>query len=453
MLKKIKNYFKDRSNNISNENSNTSDCSFSLSDTINSIKKWLKDNEIENPYNDIDNKLLFFIDKWDLTNFDSWFYISQEKIDKNNWKFSLLTLMSKANQSIHLDEKNYHSEKYEKIDYLKFNATFKIKKPWYVEIKKSIYTLGKWNSLKDKEILFTIHHSIESKELEEIKEKNCKILNEKYKSVPSISIDSFTNKKEIKWSFIPANFYDVKIENISFDMSEEKKYFKLWPLFFIINNVENKDYIIFYFNKNLNLKIWDIISLLFDDNLIINFNIEKKPFNTIGNYSNEKEIRIQLTSNELENFKKNNLKKWQISYLDNPNKKSWDFYKAKFLTKFTNQYCELVKKEIVNYEPLTEKKKITEKMLEKEKCYVYLMLDTLNYYYKIWISNSPEYREKTLQSEKPEIEMICNKLFPNRDIALAFEQALHKTYSSKRVRWEWFNLNEDDIEDLKITLN
>ena len=74
-------------------------------------------------------------------------------------------------------------------------------------------------------------------------------------------------------------------------------------------------------------------------------------------------------------------------------------------------------------------------------------------YYKIGISNSPEYREKTLQSEKPTIEMICNKKYVSRRMALSFEQALHKTFSKKRVRGEWFELNQNDVEEIKSTLN
>ena len=49
--------------------------------------------------------------------------------------------------------------------------------------------------------------------------------------------------------------------------------------------------------------------------------------------------------------------------------------------------------------------------------------------------------------------MVCNKQFPNRKIAVSFEQALHQTYSEQRVRGEWFDLNEKDIQDLKETLN
>lgn len=85
-------------------------------------------------------------------------------------------------------------------------------------------------------------------------------------------------------------------------------------------------------------------------------------------------------------------------------------------------------------------------------CYVYLMVDTANGFYKIGISNHPEYREGTLQSEKPTIELICAKQFPSRTIAKAIESALHKTYDDKHLRGEWFQLDTKDIIDLMATL-
>ena len=83
-----------------------------------------------------------------------------------------------------------------------------------------------------------------------------------------------------------------------------------------------------------------------------------------------------------------------------------------------------------------------------EACFVYLMHDLANDYYKIGISNNPAYRERTLQSEKPTIELVMAKEFPVRRIAEAFEAALHKTYEAKRLRGEWFRLNSSDVEDL-----
>lgn len=87
-----------------------------------------------------------------------------------------------------------------------------------------------------------------------------------------------------------------------------------------------------------------------------------------------------------------------------------------------------------------------------QPCYVYLMMDTSNGFYKIGMSNNPEYRERTLQSEKPTIEKVCAKEFPNRAIASAIESALHKTYESKRIRGEWFALDADDVSAISRTL-
>ena len=86
-------------------------------------------------------------------------------------------------------------------------------------------------------------------------------------------------------------------------------------------------------------------------------------------------------------------------------------------------------------------------------CYVYLMNDTANGFYKIGMANDPEYRESTLQSEKPTIVKICQKKFPSRKIARVIESALHKVYENKRIRGEWFSLKERDIWEIKQTLS
>ena len=86
-------------------------------------------------------------------------------------------------------------------------------------------------------------------------------------------------------------------------------------------------------------------------------------------------------------------------------------------------------------------------------CYVYLMNDTATGYYKIGMSNNPEYRESTLQSEKPTIEKICHKKYPSRRIARGIEATLHRIFDEKRIRGEWFRLNEKDIWEIKQTLS
>lgn len=75
---------------------------------------------------------------------------------------------------------------------------------------------------------------------------------------------------------------------------------------------------------------------------------------------------------------------------------------------------------------------------------IYVMIDKNTGLYKIGRSKNPTIREKTLQSEKPTIElMLYWSGFVND------EKILHDKYSDKRVRGEWFSLNYIDIEDIK----
>ena len=108
--------------------------------------------------------------------------------------------------------------------------------------------------------------------------------------------------------------------------------------------------------------------------------------------------------------------------------------------------------DIIELLPQTNNLPIQKEVKESEECYVYLMFDTKTLCYKIGISNLPEWREKTLQSQKPSIKLIVAKKFVNRRIAANFEKALHDSYSHKRQRGEWFRLDQEDIDEIKATL-
>lgn len=71
----------------------------------------------------------------------------------------------------------------------------------------------------------------------------------------------------------------------------------------------------------------------------------------------------------------------------------------------------------------------------------YLMIDESTGFYKIGKAIEPLFREKTLQSEKPTINLIS---FTERDI----ENKLHKKYAAKRLRGEWFNLSEKEVSEI-----
>ena len=121
-----------------------------------------------------------------------------------------------------------------------------------------------------------------------------------------------------------------------------------------------------------------------------------------------------------------------------------------FIKSFHKTIKENISEEVLN--KANQKKEIDTTTNDKGTCYVYLMIDTTNNFHKIGISNNPKYREHTLQSDKPTIELICAKEFPSRTIAEAIESALHKAYANKRIRGEWFNLEDNDIIEIKQTL-
>jgi hypothetical protein len=77
--------------------------------------------------------------------------------------------------------------------------------------------------------------------------------------------------------------------------------------------------------------------------------------------------------------------------------------------------------------------------------HVYLMLNQIDGLYKIGRSLNPEYREKTLQSQMPSIV----KVFISKLTFQGNENKLHRIFSEKRVRGEWFKLTESDIEFIK----
>jgi hypothetical protein len=75
---------------------------------------------------------------------------------------------------------------------------------------------------------------------------------------------------------------------------------------------------------------------------------------------------------------------------------------------------------------------------------IYVMLDKNTGYFKIGRSHNPKKREKTLQSEKPTIELLFSF-----DATEELEKELHVVFGDKRIRGEWFYLTEDDIFYIK----
>lgn len=80
--------------------------------------------------------------------------------------------------------------------------------------------------------------------------------------------------------------------------------------------------------------------------------------------------------------------------------------------------------------------------------FVYLCRNNRNGYIKIGYSKTPAYREKTLQSEEPDVEFI--RVFPSDS---GTERELHGRFAAKRLRGEWFDLTEQDIAAIDAQLD
>ena len=71
------------------------------------------------------------------------------------------------------------------------------------------------------------------------------------------------------------------------------------------------------------------------------------------------------------------------------------------------------------------------------------MRNSRNRAIKIGIAKLPPARERTLQAEEPDVALIAH--WPGRT---ADEKALHEKFQAKRLRGEWFNLSDADVESI-----
>jgi predicted GIY-YIG superfamily endonuclease len=230
----------------------------------------------------------------------------------------------------------------------------------------------------------------------------------------------------------------------------------------------NIPYIVFSVDsKIIRLNNGDSIDLQFigiDGNKsVLNFpitrnHIEKKVSNVYDN-----SFYCELSQDDISCMMNNDCVSWRVRFNKQPfmsvegsNESIWcpKEYAGDVFRSYSSQFMQLIE-ELQNEYTISFSSKSNSKptVATNETCFVYLMVDTSNGYFKIGISNDPEYREHTLQSEKPTIEKLCAKEYPNRTIASAIESALHKAYESKRLRGEWFVLDADDVNAIIATLS
>ncbi len=243
-------------------------------------------------------------------------------------------------------------------------------------------------------------------------------------------------------------------------------------------NVSGNNYLLLSFNrKAMNLNKKCSIHLLLSDDSVITLNAIANPVKSTSSYS---EAKFRIYAEDMVKLETKEFVKWQITneegieILSGENKCCFwiitkDLYDIDYYDIAHERYdASIIKKlsyevfqdfvrdfnKAVRDNTLAEDYKEVNKVdiKEKECCYVYLMVDTTNNFHKIGISNNPRYREHTLQSDKPTIELLCAKKYPTRAIAEAIESALHNVYANKRIRGEWFNLDASDVEIMKQTL-
>jgi hypothetical protein len=93
-------------------------------------------------------------------------------------------------------------------------------------------------------------------------------------------------------------------------------------------------------------------------------------------------------------------------------------------------------------------KKSEPKVIANTFTQVYVMIDKNTGYYKIGRSLNPIKREKTLQSEKPTIELL-----QTYNAKIIDERNLHTMFHNKRIRGEWFDLSGSDMQSINAYFN
>jgi len=285
----------------------------------------------------------------------------------------------------------------------------------------------------------------------------------KYFNKHIIEIDEFENSKILKWKIVGGlvNPYNSNMPSPIGGVISNSDSGK--DLILSFENINNLDYLVFYFfSKDYRLTIGDKVKFMFENQSILNFEIIEKPIKSDLNWKNLFKTKVLITQDELSKFKNEYFIKWQIEFSSpntsiNGNANNYYWYNGenynKVVQNLVKKYIELVEENIKSHKPLFKRENIEESNSSGNgKCSVYIMMDTTNSFYKIGISNKPEYRERTLQADKPTIELLTSKEFPNRKIAESIEKSLHMSYDDKRIRGEWFELDNGEVNDIMETL-
>lgn len=282
----------------------------------------------------------------------------------------------------------------------------------------------------------------------------------------TISDDVFNGDKKILWnysfpssgglSFIKRNAFQLRF----FPDNREPR-FKLFP-FVRLDNAKEQ-FVFQYDKKEFSTHKFvkgDSYHFVFENNRHLEYKIKKAA--AIAEDADFRQVTFAMLPQDIQLFASENLIGIRCEFLNGDAplelKKMNDLASLTFKLYFQEYIKALgecgvqIDSDVYDEENQRDNQKETAS-LKDSSCFVYLMKDETNGYHKIGISNKPEYRERTLQSEKPTIVLLCAKEFPTRIIAEAIESALHKAFEGKRLRGEWFALDEKDVLDITRTLS
>lgn len=269
-----------------------------------------------------------------------------------------------------------------------------------------------------------------------------------------IEQDEFTSESRIRWKCLKDDE----------DASDNWRY-TIRPYVSLVFTIENRLPVlaVHFLRKYVTIRRKDTVSFKFADGTVINLPVLNSPVTSEYSHKGQK-VSLPLNQADIEKFSNSVWNKLRIEHINgdapqNLENKRNDDESQEFTQVLYKRYAQLYIQALSELNILPEKdnkksiRDIDTEPVFNDACYVYLMVDTSNGYHKIGISNRPDYREKTLQSEKPTIERICAKQFPSRLIAQAIESALHTAFAAKRVRGEWFNLTEEEVKQIIATLS
>lgn len=283
----------------------------------------------------------------------------------------------------------------------------------------------------------------------------------------TLTIDPFTQKKQINGIFKGYLWKWCLEDDTWFDEYPYPRHVLSYEDSFMWMEIAHDFFLCFEFKEDLGIISFDTsgrrkdqyihkgdtISLLLSDGEILDYTLNKKALD-------KHRYGFTLYHDDIDALLNNRIVSCRITYADEERKPDDLEFKNTVLGDFAHDaihyylqtYLDEVHRLVPSYKFPVRKVKRTRTEFGFNWCFVYLMKDTSNGYYKIGISNTPEYREKTLQSEKPTIELLASKKYPTRKIAEAIESALHTAYSQQRLRGEWFKLDDVDVAAIIETL-